>query len=299
MTAWFPLASMSAPRIEAQPVLLEAAPVAAELDLPPPAPPVPTVQDMMADGVVIVVSKPSQRMFVFRDGELWKESPVSTGKKGHTTPSGVFAILQKRVKHRSNIYSNAPMPFMQRLTWSGIALHAGHLPGYPASHGCIRLPRAFAASLYQLTKFGSTAVIVTDAPLIRSSAAATLAGLVDSPVPDDGTLPGAEPVRLAAAAMERMPSALAAQAAAPERAGPVRRGGGQTIQLAAATSPGEATAHWSRLVRARPDLAGLDRTIEPATVNSKRYYRLRVTAPGAHALCGTLKRSGIDCFAVS
>ena len=67
-------------------------------------------------------------------------STVSTGKPGHATPTGVFTILQKEVDHKCNLYDDAPMPFMQRLTWSGVAMHAGHLPGFPASHGCIRLP---------------------------------------------------------------------------------------------------------------------------------------------------------------
>ena len=97
---------------------------------------------------------------MFEGATLLATSPVSTGKKGHETPLGRFHILQKAVHHRSNRYSNAPMPFMQRLTQSGIALHAGHLPGYPASHGCIRLPWGFAKRLYGLTD-GGTRVTVT------------------------------------------------------------------------------------------------------------------------------------------
>src|SRR5262249_57571081 len=78
---------------------------------------------------------------------LIAQSAVSTGMPGYRTPTGVFSVLQKRRYHESNIYSGAPMPFMQRLTWSGIALHAGVLPGFPASHGCIRLPHHFAVAL--------------------------------------------------------------------------------------------------------------------------------------------------------
>jgi hypothetical protein len=87
---------------------------------------------------------------------------VSTGRKGHSTPEGVYAILQKQKWHRSNLYSNAPMPFMQRLTWTGIALHAGHNPGHPASHGCIRMPYAFARELYDLTRIGSQVRVTMD-----------------------------------------------------------------------------------------------------------------------------------------
>ncbi len=89
--------------------------------------------------VVLVVSLPEQRAYVYRNGVLIGASTVSTGKKGHETPTGVFTILQKHEDHRSNLYNDAPMPYMQRLTWSGVALHAGKLPGYPASHGCVRM----------------------------------------------------------------------------------------------------------------------------------------------------------------
>jgi lipoprotein-anchoring transpeptidase ErfK/SrfK len=112
------------------------------------------------DGPVrIVVSLSQQKAFVYKAGALLAASPVSTGRRGHETPTGIFPILEKQVHHRSNKYSNAPMPFMQRLTPYGIALHAGHLPGYPASHGCIRLPWGFAKRLYGLTGYGTTVTI--------------------------------------------------------------------------------------------------------------------------------------------
>ena len=107
----------------------------------------------------IVVSLSQQKAFVYKAGALLAASPVSTGRRGHETPTGTFPILEKQVHHRSNIYSNAPMPFMQRLTAYGIALHAGHLPGYPASHGCIRLPWGFAKRLYGLTGSGTIVTI--------------------------------------------------------------------------------------------------------------------------------------------
>lgn len=116
------------------------------------------------DPVSIVVSIPDQRAYVYRGGTLVGASTVSTGSDGHETPTGAYTILQKKVFHRSNLYSNAPMPYMQRLTWDGIALHAGHLPGYPASHGCIRFPAAFARQLYALTEIGGD-VMVTDEPV--------------------------------------------------------------------------------------------------------------------------------------
>ena len=115
-------------------------------------------------GIRVVVSLPQQKAYVFKDGELLDTSPVSTGKRGHETPVGTFPILQKKVHHRSNRYNNAPMPYMQRLTWSGIALHAGSVPGYPASHGCIRFPRSFAKKLYGLTNHGTTVTVTRKKP---------------------------------------------------------------------------------------------------------------------------------------
>jgi hypothetical protein len=109
----------------------------------------------------VIVSLPEQMAYVYRNGVLIGRSTVSTGKPGHETPTGVFTILQKRVDHESNIYKGAQMPYMQRLTWDGIALHAGQLPGYPASHGCVRLPLSFSEKLFATTSMGTT-VIVTD-----------------------------------------------------------------------------------------------------------------------------------------
>ena len=112
----------------------------------------------------LVVSIALQRIYVYRGDSLVAVSTVSTGRPGHSTPRGTFNTLQKARWHRSNIYSNAPMPFMQRLTWDGIALHAGQNPGYPASHGCIRLPLAFARALFDIVPIGSS-VTVADYPL--------------------------------------------------------------------------------------------------------------------------------------
>lgn len=106
----------------------------------------------------MIVSLPEQRAYVYRNSVAIGVSTVSTGKKGHRTPTGVFTILQKKERHTSTIY-NAPMPYMQRLTWTGIALHAGALPGYPASHGCVRLPLDFAKLIFGTTDRGTTVII--------------------------------------------------------------------------------------------------------------------------------------------
>ncbi|HEY9144666.1 MAG TPA: L,D-transpeptidase family protein [Arenimonas sp.] len=113
--------------------------------------------------VLVLVSIPEQRAYVYRNGVRIGVATASTGKPGFDTPTGVFSVLQKKREHYSNLYDDAPMPFMQRLTWDGIALHAGRVPGYPASHGCVRLPDAFAEKLYDVTTRGMT-VVITDDP---------------------------------------------------------------------------------------------------------------------------------------
>ena len=113
--------------------------------------------------LIIAVSIEQQKVRVYDANGLFAESPVSTGMKGHSTPMGVFSVIQKNKMHRSNIYSGAPMPYMQRITWSGIALHAGVLPGYPASHGCIRMPMAFAVKMWNWTRMGARVIITPGA----------------------------------------------------------------------------------------------------------------------------------------
>jgi L,D-transpeptidase catalytic domain len=110
--------------------------------------------------LVIVVSIDRQQVTVYDSNGVFAESPVSTGMKGHSTPMGVFSVIQKHKFHHSNIYSGAPMPYMQRITWSGVAMHAGVLPGYPASHGCIRMPMAFAMKMWNWTKMGARVIVV-------------------------------------------------------------------------------------------------------------------------------------------
>jgi hypothetical protein len=110
----------------------------------------------------IIISIADQRVSLFDNGALIARSPVSTGTQGHPTPLGVFSVISKQRWHRSNIYSAAPMPYMQRITWSGIALHAGVVPGHPASHGCIRLKNDFAIQLWHLTKRGTRVIIAHD-----------------------------------------------------------------------------------------------------------------------------------------
>jgi hypothetical protein len=110
----------------------------------------------------IIISIADQRVSLYDNGTLVARSSVSTGVRRHPTPIGVFSVVEKQRWHRSNLYSGAPMPYMQRITWSGIALHAGVLPGYPASHGCIRLTNDFAIRLWHLTKRGARVIIARE-----------------------------------------------------------------------------------------------------------------------------------------
>ena len=109
--------------------------------------------------LVISISIAQQKLRLYDANGLFAESSISTGMPGHATPMGVFSVIQKQKFHQSNIYSGAPMPFMQRITWSGIAMHAGVVPGHPASHGCIRLPMAFAVKMYGWTRMGARVII--------------------------------------------------------------------------------------------------------------------------------------------
>lgn len=114
--------------------------------------------------IEMVVSIPQQRAYIYRAGTLIGVTTVSTGRPGHRTPTGTFPIIEKRREHYSNLYNNAPMPFMQRLTMGGVALHAGQIPGYAASHGCVRLPYEMARNLFGVTQVGARVHIINGSP---------------------------------------------------------------------------------------------------------------------------------------
>jgi lipoprotein-anchoring transpeptidase ErfK/SrfK len=110
----------------------------------------------------IIISLDKQELTLWSGGEVVARSRVSTGQRGHSTPTGVFSVIQKDRWHRSNLYDDAPMYYMQRITWSGVALHQGIVPNYPASHGCIRLPESFARQLWGVTQMGARVIIARD-----------------------------------------------------------------------------------------------------------------------------------------
>jgi lipoprotein-anchoring transpeptidase ErfK/SrfK len=126
---------------------------------------VPANEDVAKDAhkpqgpLIIAISIEKQILKIYDANGYFAETPISTGMRGHSTPMGVFSVIQKHKYHHSNIYSGAPMPYMQRITWSGVAMHAGVLPGYPASHGCIRMPMNFAVKMWGWTRMGARVVI--------------------------------------------------------------------------------------------------------------------------------------------
>ncbi|MGC2777245.1 MAG: L,D-transpeptidase family protein [Bradyrhizobium sp.] len=140
--------------------------------------------------VMVAVSINKQQVKIYDANGLFAEAPVSTGMKGHSTPMGVFSVIQKQKFHRSNIYSGAPMPFMQRITWSGVALHAGVLPGYPASHGCIRMPPSFATRIYGWTRMGSR-ILVTPGEVAPARFSHPLLAALKPPQPSASVQPDA------------------------------------------------------------------------------------------------------------
>jgi hypothetical protein len=136
--------------------------------------------------VLVYVDLGRQRATVYRNGVRIAVSTISSGKDGYDTPTGVFTILEKDKDHRSRTYDNAPMPYQQRLTWKGVAMHAGNLPGFPASHGCVRLPMEFAKKLFEVTPMGGTVVIAGghEDPIKRPAAgvlAPAMAGVTTPP----------------------------------------------------------------------------------------------------------------------
>jgi hypothetical protein len=142
--------------------------------------------------LIIAISIEKQKLRIYDANGFYAETPISTGMKGHPTPMGVFSIIQKHKFHHSNIYSGAPMPYMQRITWSGVAMHAGVLPGYPASHGCIRMPMAFAMKMWNWTKMGARVIVtpgeMTPAnfshPLLVAQKVVPQPVIADEPKPD-------------------------------------------------------------------------------------------------------------------
>jgi hypothetical protein len=192
--------------------------------------------------LIAVVSLARQRISIYGSEGLLAQSAISSGQAGHRTPTGVFSVIQKNRYHRSNIYSGAPMPYMQRITWSGIALHAGVIPGYPASHGCIRLPHHFAAELWGMTKMGARVIVAPEdtAAIELTSPRLPLPTLTPASegAPADQAKPELVSMGLGG---PRTDGADGAQVAAPRLLNPLERArAAKTRTAAAATTTGKA-----------------------------------------------------------
>src|SRR6266576_4851904 len=172
--------------------------------------------------IMAIVSLQNQRITVY-DANGWiLRAPVSSGQEGRETPAGIFSIIQKEAEHYSNLYDDAFMPHMERITWSGIALHGGPLPGYPASHGCVRMPYGFAERLFGETRLGMRVIIAPGDPVPVEIAHPALF----SPKPDAdahaATL-AAETVKAARKADEAKIASVTASREAARAALPVRK----------------------------------------------------------------------------
>src|SRR5262249_31334709 len=164
--------------------------------------------------IMAIVSLRSQQVTVY-DAHGWiLRARVSSGQKGRETPAGIFSVIQKEAEHYSNLYDDAYMPHMQRITWSGIALHGGPLPGYPASHGCIRMPFDFAARLFDLTRLGMR-VIVAPTDVVPAEIAHPA---LFSPKPGAGAVAAARAAEAVEAASKADQARLAAATASREAA---------------------------------------------------------------------------------
>lgn len=162
--------------------------------------------------VEVVMSLSQQRAYVFQSGSLLGIATISSGSKGRESPYGRFQILEKKLMHRSIRYDNAPMPHMMRLNWYGVAMHGGHVPGYPASHGCIRLPPAFAQKLYGVATVGSFVYVTHDSPYSPQDALELARANYAAPTKPDRLPRGGQEEAYAEAFPDRaMPAAYAEQ----------------------------------------------------------------------------------------
>jgi L,D-transpeptidase-like protein len=180
-----------------------------------------TVSRPATPAVMAIISLNQQRVTVYGGEGQILQSPVSTGQTGYETPAGIFSVLERKVEHYSNLYDDASMPFMQRLTWSGIALHAGVLPGRPASHGCIRMPIGFAERLFEHTKLGMRVIVVRDdispADFTHSALFKPLSEDANPPMPDVAVDAGSHGADTVSASVAGVSAAVHAPPAGPRR----------------------------------------------------------------------------------
>jgi lipoprotein-anchoring transpeptidase ErfK/SrfK len=226
----------------------------------------PKAQPQKLSGpLILAVSIGSQHVIVYDNGVPVASAPISTGMNGHPTPLGVFSVIQKEKWHESNLYSNAPMPYMQRITWSGIALHAGVLPGYRASHGCIRLPHEFAVRLWGMTRMGTRVVVNrNDVPVFEIDHP-RLAALVQKPSDAAPAVPPGPPAPDPKASDEKISAAAADAPAAAPPATAARDASAAAVE----SNGGEAAAIEPWAAGLRPALNVLGAQVPPLPTPSK------------------------------
>ena len=208
--------------------------------------------------MLAVVSIANQRVQIYNaEGRVIATAPVSSGQSGYATPIGIFSVIQKDKFHRSNIYNDAPMPYMQRITWSGVALHEGNLPGHPASHGCIRLPGGFARQLWDMTRLGMRVVVT---PRETGAHPIVHAGL---------PVPALLPSPIATAAAEPRPAGLIPVAFGDNTEPPAARPAGADATPAPARLLNPAERAQVLKLKAAGDLSAARRTAELAVATAK------------------------------
>ena len=228
--------------------------------------------------VMAVVSLGNQRVTIY-DAIGWiMRAPVSSGRKGYETPAGIYSVIQKEVEHYSNLYDDGYMPFMQRITWSGIALHGGPLPGYAASHGCVRMPVEFAERIFDLTRIGMRVIVARNDPVPLEFHHPVLLGLdparvgsgepaAEGSAPSDlGVLVPAKPVQTlrSLAAAKAAAAAAAIKKADAARLNAVQKTG-EASRIAAALHLAESTK--SRIeLRVRAAQSALEAADSPAAI---------------------------------
>ncbi|MEQ1650227.1 MAG: L,D-transpeptidase family protein [Hyphomicrobiaceae bacterium] len=225
------------------------------------------LSETSAEPLLGVVSLSQQRIAIWQGNRIVAEAPISSGQEGHRTPKGVFSVIQKNRYHESNIYSGAPMPFMQRLTWSGIAMHAGNLPGYPASHGCVRLPESFASNLFGMTKMGMR-VIIAD----RQAAPVAIAH-ANLPTPMQRPAPGSTPPNASPEVATTGPSTAASLTPASLS---------NSLFVSAAHASPDAPRLLNPIEYARLEQKQIANQLADAVENANRHNDLAVLASAAH-----------------
>ena len=257
----------------------------------PKTKPVPVLSRAPEAGspLLALISIGSQRLDIYDRQGLVASSPISSGRTGHESPQGIFSVIEKKAEHFSNLYDDASMPFMQRITWSGVAMHAGALPGYPASHGCIRLPHGFARTWFDMTKLNTRVVItqnattpssISHAALFQPRAVATaIDGVSQTPVPVRPALPrdtdGDTPMMLgvglphpeAATAMPAAPATPQKATLTPSEAARLRQS--TAAQRHAAAVKGVEDAR-KAVKAAQLDIQKVERTVKAAELTHKR-----------------------------